>query len=395
MARLKIILLLFLLFFTNKSCPNQENIVWLNVFVHGIIKVPFYLSDYRAIINNKVEGSKYYYAAQYLRESSDFYLNQPMQEIGLHKIDLDDKYESYKGNGALAVSLIHEEQYKDLSQEKNLYYTFGWSGLLSRLHREEEAKDLYHDLLNEVEKLSKEGFSPKVRIIAWSHGGNLSLNMTNICDNKYDFYVDELIMLGTPIQKETDVLTDSPLFKKIYNFYSMSDIAQKVDWISTQYLFCHRRFLDRRDFCVPDKIVQIQTRVTNTEFDCKGRIKRAYHMDPKHNELWKFNWVDSKQYRNKFPLCPFPLVAFIPTIINTINTCCSTSNNLILDLKPTLGLMSLEDFDCKDQYIFPFMCCEEMEEFQQLVDYLEPCYFTKKDKAALVKNAMLYAVEQI
>lgn len=392
MARLKVTLLFFLSIF-KIVVPNEENVVWLNIFVHGIIKIPFYLSDYRAIMDNKVEGSKYYYGVQYLRESSDFYLNQPMQEMGLFQINSDDKYE---GNGALAVALIHEEQNKILSKEKNLYYTFGWSGLLSRFHREEEAKDLYSELSSEVERLKKEGVNPKIRLVAWSHGGNLILNMANlICDHKYNFYVDELIMLGTPIQKETDVLTDSPLFKKIYNFYSMSDIAQKVDLISTQHLFCHRRFADRRDFSVPDKIVQVQTRVTSIEYDCKDRIKRAYHMDPKHNELWKFRWIDSNYYRAKFPLCPFPLVVFIPLIINNIKNCFDFANNIILDIKPSLEKMVIEDADCKDKCEAPFYCCEELDQFKKIVEHLEPACFTKNDKAELVKNAMLYAVEQI
>ena len=57
-----------------------------------------------------------------------------------------------------------------------------------------------------------------------------------------------LALLGTPIQVETDYLINSPIFKKIYNFYSRADQVQMLDFFSFKRFFSRKKFTKRYNF---------------------------------------------------------------------------------------------------------------------------------------------------
>lgn len=114
---------------------------------------------------------------------------------------------------------------------KNLYL-FGWSGRLSHEDRIKGGKALYKAL----KKLVKEKYLDQpvfIRILAHSHGGNVALNMALEFNEEEQenprFFIDELIMMGTPAQQITIPHTKSPLFKQIFNVHSHSDIIQIGD----------------------------------------------------------------------------------------------------------------------------------------------------------------------
>ena len=59
-----------------------------------------------------------------------------------------------------------------------------------------------------------------MRVIAYSHGGNLALQLGAVHVTKSaeeQFTINELFLFGTPVQTETDYLINSPLFNKVYN----------------------------------------------------------------------------------------------------------------------------------------------------------------------------------
>ena len=260
-----------------------------------------------------------------------------MQKLGLNRIDLQNKI---PGNASGSLAELFEYQ---LDNPNNTYYTFGWSGLLTNSERIKNGQYLIEDIKNELSNFDK---MPKIRLIGYSHGGNIILNMAKfISENNLPFIIDETIFLATPVQKENDYLINHPVFKKIYNFYSTSDVAQRADKFSTQYFFSHQKF-GRQCLDVPDKLTQIQIRVTKSIYNLynyiKNNIKRKFHVDPHHGEMWSFGWAP-KAYRAKFPLYPLPIVSFVPTIINNINCIPNLSNDLSIDLKPIEESMSIRD----------------------------------------------------
>lgn len=401
--KLKLLVLFLPLFFFCQTKTETE--VWINIFVHGIIKTPFTINDFTKIAHNCVEGTQHYHMVDFLRNRSELYSYQPMQKKGLVKIDLRNS-----SDGPVAIAKIYDYQFHSLTSKRfdqhnkktricNLYYTFGWSGYLSRMHREIEAKKLYNALKKEINNLKAKNIHPKIRIIGFSHAGNLILNMAkNLTYNKEDlpFSIDELIVVAVPIQKETDEYINHPIFKKIYSFYSMSDIAPKADFFSTQFMFSHRRF-GRKNLCLPSKLMQVQFRTTYVGFNRYGNIDKQYHIDPNHMEFWNFGWAP-KEHRAKFPLNPFSVISLMPFFINSINSIDNLSNDIVLDVIPKLEKIIITDntFDScstKMEYSLPFISKYDFNEMKKIcLRFKSVAELYKFNKKQVVKEAMTYAL---
>ena len=132
---------------------------------------------------------------------------------------------------AFAKSFDQVNQLNEAHPTKNYYYTYGWWGLLSRSARYADAKKLIRELEPELKKYYAQGIYPKIRMLGFSHGGTVILKMALVKEQEKivpSFAVDEVILLGTPIQYETDYLINDPLFKKVYNIYSPGDRITKI-----------------------------------------------------------------------------------------------------------------------------------------------------------------------
>ena len=107
------------------------------------------------------------------------------------------------------------------------FYAFGWSGKLSFEARKDASKifaDQLIDLSNKHE--SEFGIKPIIRIVTFSHGGNVALNLANFLPK--DMRI-ELVLIACPIQSDTERLVFSEIFSKIYVIYSMNDVLQIAD----------------------------------------------------------------------------------------------------------------------------------------------------------------------
>ena len=262
-----------------------------------------------------------------------FFNGQPIQELGLRVVDLNSR------RTAAVVARMHNELNAYLGRDASgdLYYTFGWNGLLSQTKRYQAARIFYQELKDELAQLKLLGIIPTLRIITYSHGGNVALNLPAIAferDEHVPFVVDELVLLGMPVQTETDFLICDPLFKKIYHIYSDADVVQSLDIFSSAQFFPKKKFRSHGDFIVPEKkLRQIKFRVTS-QVCGKKRVKskdgapdfkvleskhiRLVHHDPVHTELWNFSW-GSRHYRKRFSIKPLPVVALIPAIISHVD----------------------------------------------------------------------------
>jgi hypothetical protein len=277
---------------------EQPKEIWLTVLTHGAFGSVLGLINTMQVIQDNLAGTEYKKLITQMRKNPYFYKHQPILEKGLIKIQAQANPKSSQ-NPKYAIYPITKAYEKISSlicpqKEKNVFYTFGWSGLMSQKQRRKEAIRFYNALSDEVTKYQKEGITPKIRIIAHSHGGNLSLNLGAVktCLNhindeqailkiaqtqddkeslmqmiqnlkalpsrevaknqkgqkhldflpeKKDLFVDEFIMFGTPIQPETKYLALHDCFKKVYNFYSDEDIIQKMDWVSTKRYYSDQR----------------------------------------------------------------------------------------------------------------------------------------------------------
>ncbi len=116
------------------------------------------------------------------------------------------------------AKVLHDADSKQFSAES--FYKFYWSGHLGFEDRKKAAEDLAKYLKNHT---------GKVTLIAHSHGCNVVLYLAEIAKNDPSVSVDRLVLLAPPVQEATKEFVHSPVFKKVYSFYSSGDLVQIAD----------------------------------------------------------------------------------------------------------------------------------------------------------------------
>lgn len=360
---------------------------WMTVFVHGTFGSLMSLLSAKKVLDDDLKDSRYRMVNKKMRKDPYFFKDQFILNRGLVAIPttLDVNLSTSDRFAAFPLSQAYETiaQHATAGKEKNLFYTFGWSGLMSQQRRRSEAIRFYNSLAEEQERLSKEGLKVNIRIIAHSHGGNLSLNLGGIAkilnassykpeqafspiyeeheslkemfllinqlptqENAFskkgqklfdylptnkNLVVDELILLGTPIQPETEYFALSNIFKKIYNFYSSEDIIQQIDWFTTKQYYSNQRFHTSIINKAAKKITQVKimcdrqsTEQPQTEgkksswLEALSSIFTRKTKDPTHKELWFITWKPADNDPNTFFLSPLPAVVLMPMLLNVL-----------------------------------------------------------------------------
>ncbi len=102
------------------------------------------------------------------------------------------------------------------------FYSYTWPGKLTFDGRLKAAERLYAVLRDHKGPLT---------IITHSHGCNVALNLAHWAQQYQDtsFCVDRLILLAPPVQEVTKPYVHSPIFKRVYTFYSSADVMQVGD----------------------------------------------------------------------------------------------------------------------------------------------------------------------
>jgi hypothetical protein len=388
---------------------------WITVFVHGMLNVAPHINfkNVCLLMQDSISDTVYAHTVRHMRQDPFFYLNEAMGPIGWQKLDPSNLN---KGLASNAIAHIYNEMLKiaHLPYKNNVYYTYGWSGLMSLRQRYEEAEDLLVGIHRLVEKYTQgKGITPKVRVIGYSHGGNVALNMARIHAEKYpdmDIHIAELILMGMPVQIETDIFTESPIFEKIYHFYSRLDRIQRLDLFSVNRIFSARRFENRRTFKVPTKLTQVQVKFsrlrknkTRSSALCthacnpqisnyrSGQRRCLRDASPGHIELWFFKWTTGG-YREDFPIAPLPVITLVPYMISElqkIEDCLADPNPIIFDMRPELGISVIKQY--KDTHFattVPFVSDEDLEPLKNLVDSIKPDNYTKRNYTNRIKAAI-------
>lgn len=370
---------------------SPESDIWINIFVHGTVKPPLKISDITSIRKDAVDNTFYDYSATFMRKDPRFFQYQPIQELGMHPVLIDGQ----SGNASGAFAEIYNIQYHEAyPNQKNFYYTWGWSGLLSRTKRKEESEKLLNDIIKLVNKYKTFGITPRIRVVGYSHGGNVVLGMAGYEASK-ELTIDEAIFIGMPVHRETDVFVNSPTFKKIYQVYSTKDIAQAADVFSTKYMSSHRKFAQRKCVCLDlSKVVHIRMSTTYTIEDpiCK-KVTRSFKVDPKHIELWSFGWKPSS-YRKKFPLYPLSAASILPYVINKTD---DLGNDLWVEINPyqeEMKVTSWKNNRSQEVWIIPFISKSEFNELSEVAFKYKPLELRRDCYRQIVKDALTYAIRK-
>lgn len=377
------------------AVEQRPSETWMTVFIHGSFATTLGLISVFNVIKDKVRNTNYKKMTRLMRSDPFFYQMQPLQELGLKP--LEPHFEPKSSTQKYAVFPI-AAAYERLSayalrgREKHYFYTFGWSGLISQQRRRKEAMRLYDALIVEYQALKQRGITPKIRLIAHSHGGNVILNTAGIHDllqkglnqqpdaTHYPdsdhlasmqqlhavlskaqkklaldhlplapFCIDEIILMGTPIQPETVPFCLSPFFKKIYNFYSDDDIIQSMDWVSTRRSYSEKRITFSSVAPERPTIIQIKITLNKPAAESAARPndaptvgkpapqqpslgvltdtmqalwKRLFSnqtkkaaLDPLHKEFWFMGWKAGDQNNlAQHHIQPYPYVILLPYV---------------------------------------------------------------------------------
>ena len=144
------------------------------------------------------------------------------------------------------------------------FYLFGWNGKLSFKEREKAARTLYHDLkLVRANHKKTYGTEPIIRMISHSHGGNVILLLEHVKDpTDKEFFINEVVLLATPVQKQTMNYARADIFGKVYSLYSILDVVQVMDPQGWQQKETDK-FFSERYFPAHEKIEQVSIKKNN------------------------------------------------------------------------------------------------------------------------------------
>lgn len=140
--------------------------------------------------------------------------------------NLPEHYHFYKiASGCVAC----DKDFYSIDQ----FYVFGWeSEHVSHTIRKKSAEILVEQIYElVVDYYIKYEVIPKIRLIGYSHGGNVILHTADylpLYADMYDVQI-EAWLFGTPIQQFNKHLVDSPCFNRVYSIYSKKDMVQVLD----------------------------------------------------------------------------------------------------------------------------------------------------------------------
>lgn len=109
-------------------------------------------------------------------------------------------------------------------KKENFYYLV-WNGKYCNLERETTSLLLKKGLVDLTKACAQKNTVAIFHIVTHSYGGDVALKMA--ANKSSDLKVKELILLGLPVRKESEVQAENTnLFESITNIYSTNDYTQ-------------------------------------------------------------------------------------------------------------------------------------------------------------------------
>lgn len=403
-----IILVVVFAFYLNQKQEKPTPIIPLprptiDIFIHGSFGTPLGFLSIPHILKDDLKGSLYKKLIKRMRKDSLFYQDQPILQRGLTRVvpTFDIPFGDTKRLAAYPILKAYDLVSKEIdhSVDRKLY-AFGWNGLVSQDQRRRESLRLYNTLSQELAKQYRDTKPPKIRLITHSHGGNIGLNLGGIFTilnltqfptdpiknlsqdpdeneslahmleyiktlpnreqtqakkgfKRFDYVpedkkliIDELVLLGTPIQPETARFCLSPIFKNVYNIYSDHDSVQQLDFVSTRKGWSEKRFSDeliqetqrkKTPHLVQARILfdrhlkQAALTQQTKKLEKDGAISQepslwnllfsngSNSVDPLHKDLWFAGWWQEEKPKSP-TLHPLPVVTILPIILNALKS---------------------------------------------------------------------------
>lgn len=388
-------------FFSHALSNHTREECLVTIFVHGTLKpAEISLATLHHVVHSQknLKATLYSRTLEYMRSNPYLFRNSATQGLGLAYIDPAQGV-CKAGSQTLRELFELQHTFYQTQPSKRRYYTFGWDGALSLARRLEEARKFYGALEKEVVNLRSQNLEPFIHIVGYSHGGNVALNLARVKDEQENtdtsFAIEQLVLLATPIQRETDYLVaETDFFKKVYLFYSTEDNVQTSDMFSTRKeLFSRHRFTNHPRLKLPSTLTQVRLRLTKAikrstllsepdttpEQILGEKHIQCIHMDPGHVEFWNLQW-GSYWYRPNLPLSPLPVLAFVPTITHLLQQEVPEAPFVTFDYCPSINGARIILKKARDAVTVPVLSEELVDKMKGLVELCVPSDFSFEEQ---------------
>lgn len=308
--------------FTIITQTNAQSID-VHVLIHGTRFSGLAFTSFIPFLRKKLSSDNLYtIAIKKSRCDVRLFDSQVMLERGLVRIQADGITQCRAG--ALEPTLSRRAAfhvfngYDHLCPKKdttNIYFTFGWEGLLEDKHRAETAAQLYNELVALRAKLQKEHPHDAIRFFlhGHSHGGNVILYLAqHETHEKKNLIIERACLYGTPIQRETAGFANHSMFKTVISYHSHGDHIQTADKFSTKSKTSER--------CL-SSFVQINNTKNKKIIDVCVRVNgntRALN----HASFFFFDMYSLTGHQQNPALQmlnPLPIIMFAPTMLTLVD----------------------------------------------------------------------------
>ncbi|MGZ6254718.1 MAG: hypothetical protein ACXWL5_01900 [Candidatus Chromulinivorax sp.] len=169
------------------------------------------------------------------------------------------------------------------------FYVFGWDS--EHVHdnvRKKAAEKLVQEMYDVIiDYYLTHGVIPKIRLLGYSHGGNVILNMAHYIP----LYADlddvefEVWLFGTPVQVINHDLVNSTCFTSIYSLYSKRDKVQILDPQGLRnWKIAKNNFWSKRTFSSDARCIQVDFTVNGQSIK-HGHYNYLFPVFPKIKKL--------------------------------------------------------------------------------------------------------------
>ncbi|MBM3893437.1 hypothetical protein FJ365_03500 [Candidatus Dependentiae bacterium] len=286
----------------------------MTVFVHGTILPYIKLGTLHTLVRDFPSHIRGEHTIGDAMRYQGWYQYQPIADYGLRPLhDADGVAAVVHMRNQLFGSLFEKIWKHTFGASVTASYLFGWDGSLSASRRRLAAYALYQSLLRERNRLAAEHrCNPAlidIVLIAHSHGGNVSLLLAEQETKLHGgLSIEHLVLLGTPIQQETEHFVHHDIFRQVLSLYSNGDLVQVLDMVSTAGV-------SKRLFPVAHHNPKLKQCALELIHEKTG----ATHL-PTHVQLW---FYDVQRFKPFFlqaysPVNPLPLVLFTPLILKLL-----------------------------------------------------------------------------
>ena len=318
-------------------CTGLHARQYIHVFIHGTLFVhqTMLIKTEQALTKMGVSTNVFSTLIAQERQKETLCAHELQLGMDLQQIDstILSNYQagisSYeKDRIAIYPTLARFKHYlSSYENDTHTFYAFGWEGTLLHESRIRASERLYNALIDLQDAY---GSDHAIYLYAHSHGGNVALLLGRIENRiKKKLAIELLALFGLPVQPETNNYAQSPIFKRIMNFYSSGDAVQTLDIFSTQ-AWSTKRLLP---LITPLDTTTTTTSAITIDYTPPKitNIKLLLENDAQaigHHSLWLYN----KTQKIMPCLRKCPLIAIAPTLIDLVST--TTQHDISINIIP-------------------------------------------------------------